>query len=122
MSIDPLVQQLVAARRNTGMSQRSVAALAGMSQNTLSEAESGKHLPRLGTLRRWSAVLGLEPTLTAVGPGSTSPEPGPANAMPDENGPGYPCEGAEYGVCGGPPHVEDCPSYRAAESTKDGTE
>lgn len=30
---------------------------------------------------------------------------------PDENGPGYPCEGAEYGVCGGGPvHDEACPS------------
>lgn len=25
--------------------------------------------------------------------------------------PEYPCEGAEYGVCGGVPHVPDCPSY-----------
>jgi hypothetical protein len=25
----------------------------------------------------------------------------------------YPCEGAEYGVCGGEPHTEDCPSYVA---------
>ena len=23
----------------------------------------------------------------------------------------YPCEGAEYGVCGGVPHTRDCPSY-----------
>lgn len=24
---------------------------------------------------------------------------------------GYPCEGAEYGVCPGPKHTVDCPSY-----------
>ncbi len=33
---------------------------------------------------------------------------------PSANGPGYPCEGAEMGVCGGEPHTEDCPSFRTA--------
>lgn len=28
-----------------------------------------------------------------------------------ENENPYPCEGAEYGVCGGSPHTRDCPSY-----------
>lgn len=60
------------------------------------------------------------------GPVSTSPETGPPNRRCDDctrgclPGPvcpaataeeNYPCEGAEYGVCGGPPHVEDCPSF-----------
>lgn len=63
MSLDPIVQQLVDARRRSGRSQRDVAAFAGISQNTLSEIESGKYLPRLATLRRWAAVLDLEPVL-----------------------------------------------------------
>ena len=25
--------------------------------------------------------------------------------------PSYPCEGAEWGVCGGEPHARDCPSW-----------
>jgi hypothetical protein len=34
---------------------------------------------------------------------------------PDANGPGYPCEGAEMGVCGGGPvHDEACPSSQEA--------
>ncbi len=57
------------------------------------------------------------------GPGSTSPEPGPAYAQPDENGPGYPCEGAEFGICDGEYHVPDCPSFPAEPGpTKDSTD
>lgn len=28
----------------------------------------------------------------------------------------FPCEGAEYGVCGGAPHTEDCPSHHKKRS------
>lgn len=121
MSIDPIVQQLIDARVRAGRTQREVAAFAGVAQNTLSDAEAGKTEPRLGTLRRWAAALDLEPTL--VGPGSTSPEPGP-------HADGYPHYGTGAdGECmahGAHPHAGmtclDCPICRPAEPTKGGTE
>lgn len=67
MRLDPIVQQLVDARVRSGRTQRAVAAFAGVSQNTLSDAENGKTLPRLGTLRKWAAVLDLEPALAPKG-------------------------------------------------------
>ena len=41
------------------------------------------------------------------------PQPGPVDTYTSspEPEPTYPCEGAEFGVCSGPPHTPDCPSY-----------
>ncbi len=63
MSLDPIVLQLVDARIRSGRTQRDVAFSAGIAQNTLSDAELGKTEPRLWTLRKWAAELGLEPGL-----------------------------------------------------------
>lgn len=78
MSIDPIVQQLRAARIAARRSQRDVAEAAGMNQATVCEAETGKHGATLASARKWAAALGFDLVLREVGPGSTSPEPGPA--------------------------------------------
>ena len=77
MSIDPIVQQLRAARLAARRSQREVGVSAGLNQATICEAETGKHGATLASARRWAAALGFELVLREVGPGSTYPEPGP---------------------------------------------
>lgn len=63
MALDPIVLQLIDARIRSGRTQRDVAFFAGISQATLCDAENGRTEPRLGTLRKWAAVLDLEPAL-----------------------------------------------------------
>lgn len=86
-----------------------------------------------------AALVAVFNDLGENGPVSTSPETGPPASMqrevdfdttpvadgtptrwvdaPEERSEErwppneFPCEGAEFGVCGGAPHVEDCPSF-----------
>ncbi len=55
-----LLPELRARRHTLGLSQASVAALAGMSQGAYSKMELGKHDPTLGTLADVARSLGLE--------------------------------------------------------------
>lgn len=78
MSIDPIIEQLKAARIEAGLSQSRLAKLSGLHPSTVCEAEAGKHATTLPKLRRWARTLGQDLALiAAAGPGSTSPEPGP---------------------------------------------
>lgn len=118
MTIVEIFKQLKEARLAAGRTLRDVGKAAGIAQPTLSMAESGRRSGMRGeNLVAWAATLGLELTLREVGPGSTSPEPGPptraCNCNPE--------------LFGGK-HRWQCPSVPAAvvlndiraESTKDG--
>ena len=76
MTIVEIFKQLKEARMRAGRTLRDVGKAAGIAEPTLSRAESGRRTGmRGGNLAAWAATLGLELTLTPVGPGSTSPEP-----------------------------------------------
>ena len=51
---------LVHLRKQRGMSQRALAALAGVSQSLIAELERGKHLPSPNALSKLSQALGVE--------------------------------------------------------------
>lgn len=63
MYIDPLVQRLVAARLDAGLTQREVADAAGISPNTVNACERGYNAPNLASTRKWAKALGFELTL-----------------------------------------------------------
>lgn len=54
-----LVDDLVAARRETGLTQAQVADLIGTSQRTLSQLENRAQEPKLGTAVAWALAVGL---------------------------------------------------------------
>ena len=56
---DPLVQALIAARRDRGWSQMTIALRMDATQQQVSTWEAGRIEPSLGTLRRWAAALDL---------------------------------------------------------------
>lgn len=92
MSTDLIARQLRAARLLARRSQQSVAAEIGINQSNVSDWENGVTTPMLTSLRSWAAALGHDVVLlpaggrvvidvpARVGPGSTSPEPGPTPA------------------------------------------
>ncbi|HSZ59578.1 MAG TPA: helix-turn-helix transcriptional regulator [Tepidisphaeraceae bacterium] len=53
-----IAREIVADRRAAGLSQQELADRAGIRQETLSRIESGKHTPKLGTLKKIDRVLG----------------------------------------------------------------
>jgi transcriptional regulator with XRE-family HTH domain len=53
-----LLDQLVAARRGSGLSQAELAARMGTSQSAVARLESGELDARLSTLERYAAALG----------------------------------------------------------------
>lgn len=55
-----LPQKLQELRRQKGFSQKKFARLAGVSQSNISEIEAGKKIPRVPTLRRLAAALGVQ--------------------------------------------------------------
>lgn len=78
MTIAEIFQQLKEARHAAGLTLRDVSNASGIAQSTLSMAESGKRAGMRGHhLVAWAGALGFELTLAPVGPGSSSPEPGP---------------------------------------------
>jgi transcriptional regulator with XRE-family HTH domain len=61
MPADPLVEQILLARRRAGLSQMQLAERVGrMAGNDLSDLELGKRSPTLATLRRWVGALGYD--------------------------------------------------------------
>ena len=67
-SADPLVAQLVAARKAAGMSQRGLASAMGTVQSHVWQLENGTqvHGAGLTVLRRWAQVFGLQPALVPL--------------------------------------------------------
>ena len=58
---DPLITQLVEARKVAGLSQRELAEAMSCVPSHVSMLEGGRTSPRLDTLRRWAQALGLQP-------------------------------------------------------------
>ena len=58
--------RLVLRRVAMNMTQRELAALVGITQDTLNQLELGKREPRWYTLVKWSRGVRLEPQLTFV--------------------------------------------------------
>jgi len=58
--VDPLVTRLLAKREADGLSQREVAARAGIGHGHLSRIETGQVDAKLSTLRRLADVLGVQ--------------------------------------------------------------
>ena len=63
--LDPLIAQLVRARKDQNLSQGELALKAGVSRGALCRWEIGRYRPALTSLTRWARALGL--TLKAVG-------------------------------------------------------
>lgn len=55
-----LIRQIVEIRRNLGITQKSLAEKAGMSQQDISRFENEKHIPKLSNFIRIIDALGLE--------------------------------------------------------------
>lgn len=70
--IEKLAKQLIAARKEQGLSQQSLAQKLGMKQSQISDLEAGKRDMRVSTLIEVARALGLEmvviprPSLPAV--------------------------------------------------------
>lgn len=60
----PLVQDLVAARRAAGLSQRDLAEDMQVHYNVIARWETGRHAPNLTSLQRWAYTLGYDLALT----------------------------------------------------------
>jgi transcriptional regulator with XRE-family HTH domain len=58
--MDPIIEQLAAARRLSGSSQRTFASMLETSQSVICAAESGRGTPRFATVRRWADALGYD--------------------------------------------------------------
>lgn len=63
MTFDEVFDYLIDFRKSEGLSQIEVASRMGVGQSTVSEFESKKHTPRVGTLARYADALGLELTM-----------------------------------------------------------
>lgn len=79
---DPLIAQLVGARKAAGLSQPQLAAIMYISRGTLGQLERGRHSPRLATLRPWAQALGLQPALVPLAYGPARDELDDALADP----------------------------------------
>ena len=64
---------VLSARELTGLSQRTLAAFAGTSQNAVTAIESGKRLPTIRTLIRVAEAAGLELVVGLRRPGADQP-------------------------------------------------
>lgn len=62
--IDPICLHLKRARERCGMSLRDVEARSGgaVGRGSVYEWETGRHQPRIDSLRKWAAVFGLKVT------------------------------------------------------------
>lgn len=58
--LDPLIAHLRRRREDLGLSQATVARLAGVSIHAIADAECGRSGSTLNTLRGWTFALGLE--------------------------------------------------------------
>jgi transcriptional regulator with XRE-family HTH domain len=65
-----MVDGLTARRLRLGLTQKELAARMGTRQSAVSDLESGRHTPTLGTLDRWTRSLGLR-LLVGTGLGGT---------------------------------------------------
>jgi transcriptional regulator with XRE-family HTH domain len=54
------VENLRRIRKERGLSQRALAARAGVVKSTIYEAEAGRHVPRIQTLEKLADALGVE--------------------------------------------------------------
>lgn len=59
MTVDEIVNALVAERQHRKWSQKKVADLIGTAQSAVSEWETGISVPTLDSAARWSAALGM---------------------------------------------------------------
>lgn len=64
-----LVEELISARRQLGLSQAEVAAQMGTSQSAVARLEAGDGDMRMSTVQRYAAAVGREVKLTTRGPG-----------------------------------------------------
>ncbi|MBI9014684.1 MAG: helix-turn-helix transcriptional regulator [Clostridiales bacterium] len=55
-----LIKQVVEARKNSGLTQRSLAEKIGVSQQEISRFENEKHIPKLSNFLRIIEAVGLE--------------------------------------------------------------
>jgi len=76
--MDPIIVELIEARRRSGRSLADVARSSGVSRSTLHEAENGVHGITLAKLRAWAAALDVN--LTVAEP----TDPKPLNLSQDE--------------------------------------
>lgn len=75
-TVPRVVQQLVALRRRSSLSQTRLAELIGTSQSAISELETGVASPTLSTLARYAQQVGMEVVSTPAANGTRSgPEP-----------------------------------------------
>ena len=63
---DPLVVALTVARQGKGWSFTDVARAAGVTAESIRNAELGRHAPALPTLRAWVSALGFDLRLVPV--------------------------------------------------------
>jgi transcriptional regulator with XRE-family HTH domain len=61
--IDPLFEELRAARKELGLSQSEAARLAGIGRGVISLGEQGNRSSRFGLVQQWARALGKELTL-----------------------------------------------------------
>lgn len=66
-NVTPIGEQVRARRKALGISQRDLSEIAGVSIHTLSDLESGKGNPTLGTLEQILRPLGLVLSLQVRG-------------------------------------------------------
>lgn len=52
-------QRLISRRVELGLTQSELAARMGTSQSAVSDFETGRHIPRVNTLRRWAQALNM---------------------------------------------------------------
>lgn len=60
MAASPLIEQLVELREERGLTQSSIASLMGATQPVVARLEGGGRDPRLSTIERYAAALGVE--------------------------------------------------------------
>jgi len=90
----PFVRNLKTVRAAVGISQGALARVTGLSERTIARLESGQHFPKVATVRKLAAVLGVSPqqlqglpgyplpALAAMAPSPLPPEhQGPASGL-----------------------------------------
>lgn len=72
-----IARQLIALRKESGMSQRAFAQKLGIKQPQLARLESGKQIPKMETLNKIAREAGynIEIVLTPINPGIKTPNP-----------------------------------------------
>jgi len=71
---NPFVRNLKAVRAAAGISQGALARATGLSERTIARLESGQHFPKVATVRKLAAVLGVSPPQLQGLPGYPLPD------------------------------------------------